>query len=199
MTLKKVAGISLAAMMAAMMVTTAQAEDGKYVQDSSGKAVKNSAGECVQAQFGSMPEGCEPAPPPPPPAPPKPEPKPQPKPQPKPIQQLSLGADTNFDFDKAVLKPAGQAALDQFVAGLAGAKVTGISVVGHTDYIGSDAYNQKLSEKRATAVADYLAGKGIPAAALQVAGKGEAEATQGAGSAQRAADRRVDVTASGTR
>ena len=199
MTLKKVAGISLAAMMAAMMVTTAHAEDGKYVQNGSGEAVKNSAGECVHAQFGSMPEGCEAAPPPPPKPEPKPQPKPLPKPQPKPIQQLSLGADTNFDFDKAVLKPAGQSALDTFVAGLAGAKVSGISVVGHTDYIGSTAYNQTLSEKRAKAVADYLAGKGVPAAALQVVGKGEAEAKQGAGSAQRAADRRVDITASGTR
>jgi OOP family OmpA-OmpF porin len=199
MTLKKVAGISLAAMMAAMMVTTAHAEDGKYVQNSDKQAVKNSAGECVNAQFGSMPEGCEAAPPPPAPE-PKPQPKPQPKPKPPaPIQQLSLGADANFDFDKAVLKPAGQAALDKFVADLAGAKVSGISVVGHTDYIGSTEYNQKLSDKRATAVADYLAGKGIPAAALQAVGKGESEATQGAGSAQRAADRRVDVTASGTR
>lgn len=67
MTLKKVAGISVAALMAVMMATTAQAaENGKYVQDSAGKAVKNSAGECVKAQFGSMPEGCEAAPTPPP-------------------------------------------------------------------------------------------------------------------------------------
>lgn len=60
MTLKKVAGVSIAAMVAVMMTTTAfAAEDGKYVQNSAGEAVKNSAGECVQAQFGSMPEGCE--------------------------------------------------------------------------------------------------------------------------------------------
>ena len=200
MTLKKVAGISLAAMMAAMMVTTAQAEDGKYVQDSSGKAVKNSAGECVQAQFGSMPEGCEAAPPPPPPAPPKPEPKPQPKPQPKPIQKVSLSADTTFDFDKATLKPAGMMALDQFVGGLQGARVSGISVSGHTDYIGTDAYNLDLSKRRAASVANYLVGKGIPAAALQVQGLGESQAKQPPATAeQRAADRRVDVTASGTR
>jgi OOP family OmpA-OmpF porin len=195
MTLKKVAGISIAALMATMLTTTAYAEDGKYVQNSAGEAVKNGAAECVNAQFGSMPEGCEAAPPAPAPAP-----APRPAPAPAPIQKLSLGADANFDFDKAKLKPAGMASLDQFVAGLAGAKVSGITVVGHTDYIGSDAYNQKLSEERATAAADYLASKGIPSAALRVQGMGESQAKQPpASAAQRAADRRVDIEASGTR
>ncbi len=161
MTLKKVAGISIAALMAVMMATTANAEDGKYVQNSDGKAVKNSFDECVNAQYGSMPEGCEAARPAPAPAPAPPPPKPAPAP--KPIQQMTLNSDANFDFDKAALKPAGKANLDQFLAGLAGAKVSGISVVGHTDSVGSDAYNQKLSEQRAAAVANYLSSKGVPA------------------------------------
>lgn len=207
MTLKKVAGVSIAAMVAVMMTTTAfAAEDGKYVQNSAGEAVKNSAGECVQAQFGSMPAGCEgevappPKPKPQPKPQPKPKPKPQPKPQPKPIQKVSLSADTTFDFDKATLKPAGMMALDQFVGGLQGARVSGISVSGHTDYIGTDAYNLDLSKRRAASVANYLVGKGIPAAALQVQGLGESQAKQPPATAeQRAADRRVDVTASGTR
>ena len=199
MTLKKVAGISVAALMAVMMATTAQAaENGKYVQDSAGKAVKNSAGECVKAQFGSMPEGCEAAPTPPPA--PKPAPAPAPAPKPAPLQKLTMSADANFDFDKAVLKPAGQASLDQFMAGLAGSKVSGISVVGHTDSVGTDAYNQKLSERRAGAVANYLVSKGVPAAAIQAAGKGESQPVADNGSkAGRAANRRVDVEASGTK
>ncbi|WML89172.1 OmpA family protein [Thiothrix lacustris] len=199
MTLKKVTSISIAAMMAATMATAAYAEDGKYVQNSEGKAVKNSFDECVKAQYGSMPEGCEAAPPAPPPA-PAPAPPPAPAPAPKPIQQMTLNSDANFDFDKAVLKPAGKANLDQFLAGLAGAKVTGISVVGHTDSIGSDAYNQSLSEKRAVAVADYLVAKGVPAAAIKAAGKGESQPVADNGSkAGRAANRRTDVTASGSR
>lgn len=195
MTLKKVASISIAALMATM-ITTTYAEDGKYVQNSDGKAVKNSFDECVNAQYGSMPEGCEAAPPPPPPPPPT----PTPTPTPKPIQQLTLNSDANFDFDKAELKPAGKANLDQFLAGLAGAKVTGISIVGHTDSVGSDAYNQKLSEKRAAAVANYLSSKGVPAAAIQASGKGEAQPVADNGSkAGRAANRRVEVVAKGHR
>ncbi|MDD5391493.1 MAG: OmpA family protein [Thiothrix sp.] len=191
MTLKKVAGISIAALMAVMMATTAQAaENGKYVQNSAGEAVKNSnEGTCVQAQFGSMPEGCEAAPP-------KPEPpKPQP-PKPQPPQKLVLNADANFDFDKATLKPAGKANLDQFMAGMGGAKVSAITVVGHTDSVGTDAYNQGLSERRASSVAGYLSSKGVPAAAIQASGKGESQPVADNGTkAGRAANRRVEVTA----
>lgn len=193
MTLKKVAGISVAALMAVMMATTAQAaENGKYVQDSSGKAVKNSAGECVKAQFGSMPEGCEAAPAPEP----KPAPAPAPKPAPAPVQKMTLNADANFDFDKATLKPAGKANLDQFMAGLSGARVSAITVVGHTDSVGSDAYNQKLSERRAASVADYLTSKGVPAAAIKASGKGESQPiADNSTKAGRAQNRRVEVTA----
>ncbi|WGZ94718.1 MAG: OmpA family protein [Candidatus Thiothrix putei] len=199
MTLKKVASISVAALMAAMMMTTAYAEDGKYVQNSDGKPVKNSSDECVKAQYGSMPEGCETAPPPPPPPVTPPPVTPPPAP-PAPIQKMTLTSDANFDFDKATLKPAGQANLDQFLSGLAGAKVSGISVVGHTDSVGSDAYNQKLSEQRAAAVANYLAGKGVPAAAIQASGKGESQpVADNSTKAGRAANRRVEVEASGTR
>ena len=196
MTLKKMTSIGVTALMAALMTTATYAEDGKYAQNSEGKAVKNSADECVKAQFGSMPEGCEAAPTPPP----APKPAPAPAPKPAPLQKLTMSADANFDFDKAVLKPAGQASLDQFMAGLAGSKVSGISVVGHTDSVGTDAYNQKLSEKRAGAVANYLVNKGVPAAAIQAAGKGESQPVADNGSkAGRAANRRVEVEASGTK
>lgn len=110
-----------------------------------------------------------------------------------------MGADATFDFDKATLKPAGKANLDKFAAGLAGAKVSSITIVGHTDSVGSDAYNQKLSERRAQAVADYLASKGV-AAQMQVSGKGEAQpVADNKTKAGRAANRRVEVTANGSR
>ena len=113
---------------------------------------------------------------------------------------MTLNADANFDFDKADLKPAGKANLDQFMSGLAGAKVTGITVVGHTDSVGSDAYNQKLSEKRASSVANYLTSKGVPAAAIQASGKGESQpVADNATKAGRATNRRVEVEAMGTK
>lgn len=203
MTLKKVAGISVAALMAVMMATTTAtaAENGKYVQNSAGEAVRNSVEKtCVKAQFGSMPEGCEAAPPPPPPPPPPPKPQPRPQPKPQPPKVLTLSADANFDFDKSTLKPAGKASLDQFMAELAGSRVSGITVVGHTDSIGTTAYNQGLSERRAASVANYLVGKGVPPAAIRAYGRGESEpVASNSTKAGRAANRRVVVTAQSVR
>lgn len=202
MTLKKITGISAAAIMAVMMSATVSAQDEKYLQDSYGNGVKDSYGDCVKAAFGNMAKGCEaaPEPAPAPPPLPAPAPVPAPAPAPAPIQQISLSADANFDFDKAVLKPAGQAEIDAFLGKLAGAKVTGINVIGHTDSIGAEAYNQKLSEKRAAAVANYMVSKGVPPEALRVSGRGESQpVADNSTKAGRAANRRVDVTAVGTR
>lgn len=229
MTLKKVAALSASAIAMAVMAGTAQAHDGKYLQDSYGNAVKDSYGKCVKAAFGNMLDGCEakkvvtPPPPPPPkpivrPAPkpkpivkprpkprpivrPAPRPTPKPMPAPKPmVKKMTLSADANFDFDKAVLKPAGKAKLDQFASGLRGSRVNAVSVVGHTDSIGSKAYNQRLSEQRASAAANYLISKGIPQGVMRVKGMGETQpVASNKTKAGRAANRRVDVTATGTR
>ncbi len=86
--------------------------------------------------------------------------------------KLKLAADTLFDFDKAVLKPAGKEALDQVAAKAQGVNLEVITAVGHTDRIGSKAYNQKLSERRAAAVKTYLVSKGIPANRIYTEGKG---------------------------
>ena len=86
--------------------------------------------------------------------------------------KIALQADTLFDFDKAVLKPAGMEALDQVVAKSKDLNLEVIVAVGHTDRIGSKAYNQKLSERRAAAVKTYLTGKGIPANRIYTEGKG---------------------------
>ena len=87
---------------------------------------------------------------------------------------LSLASDATFDFDQAVLKPAAKAELDQkVVARAAGAcaRVDLLLVTGHTDRIGSQQYNQKLSEKRGNAVATYLQSKGMPVSEVLGAGK----------------------------
>ncbi|MBV5297415.1 MAG: OmpA family protein [Rhodoferax sp.] len=91
---------------------------------------------------------------PPPPLPPTPAPRPAPPPPP-PIK-TTFSADSLFDFDKSVVKPAGRAELNKFATDLKGMDYQVISVTGHTDRIGSHAYNQKLSERRASAVKTYL-------------------------------------------
>ena len=112
------------------------------------------------------------APPPPPPPPPAPAPKPAPAPQ---VQKITLDSKVLFDFDKAVLKPEGKAAIDSMVvAKLAQMqKLDVVLVTGHTDRIGTEAYNQKLSERRADTVRDYLVSKGVDKAKIEAIGLGE--------------------------
>jgi OOP family OmpA-OmpF porin len=80
-----------------------------------------------------------------------------------------------FAFDSAELDSAGRSALDAAVAVLADHPEVGIDVVGFTDSTGPEAYNQKLSERRAQAAVAYLVGKGVPASQLRAVGRGEAE------------------------
>ncbi|GLT22989.1 hypothetical protein GCM10007933_24500 [Zoogloea oryzae] len=87
--------------------------------------------------------------------------------------KVKLAADALFEFDKAVLLPAGKAKLDDLAAKAKTVKLEVILAVGHTDRIGGDAYNQKLSEKRAAAVKTYLVGKGVEANRVYTEGKGE--------------------------
>ena len=112
----------------------------------------------------------KPAPPPPPP--PAPAPAPAPAPQ---VQKITLDSKVLFDFDKAVLKPEGKAAIDSQVVGKLAQvqKLEVVLVTGHADRLGSDAYNQKLSMRRADAVRDYLASKGVDKAKIETLGMGE--------------------------
>jgi len=99
---------------------------------------------------------------------------------PKPAaQKVTLAADALFDFDKAVLRPEGRAKLDKLVEDLKGLKLEVIIAVGHTDRIGTDKYNQKLSERRAAAVKNYLVSKGIDANRIYAEGKGEKQPVTG--------------------
>lgn len=95
------------------------------------------------------------------------------------IQKLTLSSDVLFDLNSAVLKDSGKNRLDQLVSEVKGANVDEIIAIGHADRIGSDDYNQKLSEARAQAVKDYLQSKVSNANRVTAEGKGEAQPVTG--------------------
>jgi len=102
-----------------------------------------------------------------------------PAPEPVVIEKITLSTDVLFPFNKAELLPSGQQKLDELAKSAQGANVERVVLVGHADRIGSEEYNQELSEKRAQAVADYLAQKGVDSSRLQVEGKGKSEPITG--------------------
>ena len=88
---------------------------------------------------------------------------------------MTYAADAFFDFDKSVLKPEGKAKLDDLVSKVKGINLEVIIAVGHTDSVGSDAYNQKLSQGRADSVRNYLISKGARPDQLTAVGYGESQ------------------------
>ena len=127
-------------------------------------------------------------------------PAPAPAPAPVAAQKVTYAADAFFDFDKSVLKPEGRAKLDDLVSKIQGINLEVIIAVGHTDSIGSDAYNQKLSVRRAEAVKAYLISKGIERNRIYTEGKGEKQPVADNRTAEgRAKNRRVEVEVVGTR
>jgi len=192
-----------------------------YVQDSRGVIARNPFGLCWRTGYWTPADavpGCDAplcvppeklengkcvAPPPPPPPPPVAEPAPAPAPAPVPVptsEKVSYSADAFFDFDKAVLKPAGKASLDELVSKLSDMNLEVIIAVGHTDSIGTDAYNQKLSIRRAEAVKAYLKGKGVEETRIYTEGKGEKQPeADNKTAAGRAKNRRVEIEVVGTR
>ncbi|TAM52883.1 MAG: OmpA family protein [Paraburkholderia sp.] len=88
-------------------------------------------------------------------------------------QKVTYQADTLFDFDKAVLKPAGKQALDGLASKIEGMDLEVAVATGYTDKIGSDKYNDRLSLRRAQAVKAYLVSKGVPANKIYTEGKGK--------------------------
>lgn len=95
----------------------------------------------------------------------------------KPVVIAYFKAETLFDFDKAVIKPDGRKVLDEkIVTGMrTHSEMKSLLVTGHTDRIGTETYNQELSERRANAVKDYLIKSGVAAERIKVAAKGESE------------------------
>ena len=108
--------------------------------------------------------------------------EPAPEPAPEPVKctpqmdTITVDAAKLFGYDKANLIAEGKTALDDAAAKIkANPEIKTVTVTGHTDRIGSDAYNQKLSERRAKQVADYLAAQGVDAGIIAAVGKGESE------------------------
>ena len=159
-----------------------------YIKDSSGKCVKTGSWskdtatkECHPELF-PEPVAEAPAAPPPP---------------PQPVyEKVTISATALFDFNKATLKPEGKAAIrdlgEQIKA--KGAQVVDIDVLGHTDSVGPEEYNQGLSERRATAVKEFMVSEGIDAGIIDVSGQGEMNPVADNATAEgRAKNRRVEI------
>ena len=130
--------------------------------------------------------------------PPKPEPAPAPKPAPAPVpapkpeapkpppekpkpvaEKITFAADVLFDFDQTTVKPEGKSKLDDLSSKVRGIELEVVIAIGHTDPIGSDAYNQRLSVRRAEAVKAYLVSKGLEPNRIYTEGKGEKQSVTG--------------------
>lgn len=115
-------------------------------------------------------------------------------------EKITLNADTYFDFDKASLKPEGRRLLDAIAERLGNLKLEVAVATGHTDWTGTNTYNQKLSERRALSVKRYLAEKGVPADRIFTTGKGETQpVASNATHDGRAKNRRVELELVGVR
>jgi len=189
-------GLVAGALFSAGAPVMAETDTGVLI-DSSGKAVMTSYGECVKAPnqpAENIPAECLPA---------KPEAKPEPeaKPdQPKPVKRELIGTIgdnlVNFAFDKAVVTAEGKKVLDNIASYLKtnDGFVEIVEVQGHTDSVGADAYNMKLGQRRADAVANYLISQGVNKAKIKAVSYGETKPVDtNKTKAGRAKNRRAEV------
>ena len=224
--LNKVAVLFATAALAAPITVFAQAKSIDNWRATDGTVWKNGTNELCWRDTGWTPataaEECDgaikpppppaPAPPPvvaPPPPPPPPVAAPVAKPAPAPVvvpppapvsEKVTFAADAYFDTAKSVLKPDAQAKLADLVDKTKGVNLEVIIAVGHTDIVGSAAYNQKLSIARAESVKKFLTGKGIETNRVYTEGKGFAQPVADNKTAEgRAKNRRVEVEVVGTR
>lgn len=114
--------------------------------------------------------------------------------------KVTFAADAFFDFDKSILKAEGKAKMDDLVNKVKGISLEVIIAVGHTDAVGADGYNQKLSVARSEAVKAYLVSKGIEKSRVYTEGKGEKSPVADNKTKEgRAKNRRVEIELVGTR
>ena len=205
------------AMSAVTFSASAQETGGYWTNPSSGLIWKNAYGQCWKSVYFTpamavaecdpdlMPKPAAPAPAPyvaPPPVPgPAPAPKPAPAPAPKPVaEKVTMAADALFDFDKSVIKPEAKSKLDDLADKIKRVNLEVVIAIGHTDSIGSDAYNQKLSVRRAESVKAYLVSKGVEPNRIYTEGKGEKQpVASNKTSDGRQKNRRVEIEVIGTR
>ena len=128
---------------------------------------------------------------------------PEPEPEPEPVNLVQKSEEftariagiTLFDFDKSVIRAEAYPVLDEISTWLIENPEHTALIEGYTDYKGSDAYNLKLSQRRADAVLNYIAGKGVDKARLEAIGRGKGKFTEGNTDAeQRQQNRRVVIT-----
>ena len=197
----------LAALVAfSALASLASAQTIDNWRNANGDVWKNASGDCWRNASwtpATAAPGCGPAPVAPKAVEAPPAPKaaaPAPAPQAPAASKVTYAADAFFDFDKATLKPAGKAKLDDLVGKVKGINLEVIIAVGHTDNVGSDVYNQKLAVKRAESVKAYLVSKGIEKNRIYTEGKGEKQpVADNKTSEGRAKNRRVEIEVVGTR
>jgi OmpA-OmpF porin, OOP family len=131
-----------------------------------------------------------------------------PPPAPKPVaEKATIATESYFDFDRAVIRPDARTKLDEQVGKLRDVNLEVVIAVGHADRIGSDAYNMKLSLRRADSVKAYLVSKGVPASRIYTEGKGERQPVKDCKGTKKTKgliaclqpNRRVEVEAVGSR
>ena len=199
----------IAAGLAVSANASAQSKDGYWTQGG-GPVWRNTVNQCWKSNYWTPAmaiEECDPdlmpkpaprpvaTPPPPPPPPPAAAPKPAPV-----AEKVTLAADVLFDFDKSVLKPEGKSKLDDLANKVKAINLEVVIAIGHTDSIGSDAYNQKLSVRRAESVKAYLVSKGVEPNRIYTEGKGEKQPVASNKTKDgRQKNRRVEIEVIGTR